>query len=86
MLYTSVRVGGYRFKALIIAPRHLPCALETTGEDRYFQVPNARYAIGLVPASLVLVAAFFDSRKELRVAGWLTIALTVGAGLASLHT
>ncbi len=55
------------------------------GEDRFHEAPNARYAIGLVPASLVLVAAFFDSRRELRIAGWTTICLCLSAAAASLH-
>lgn len=55
------------------------------GSARFFPVPVSRYAIGLIPPSLVLVAVFFDSRRELRVLGWVLVALSAAAGIASLH-
>lgn len=54
-------------------------------QDRFFPEPIARYSIGLIPASLVLVAVFFQSRRELRVVGWATVSLCLVAGIASLH-
>jgi uncharacterized membrane protein len=55
-------------------------------EDRFFRVPNPRYAIGLVPASVAIAAVLFGSRRELRVVGLSLSALAFVAGVASVHT